>query len=297
MILLTRLAFQGKAPLPQFGLFGGGGSTSVLNTDKYIFDTDVVSPGTNLTGSAPAYAAGVGTKVFGLFCGGFTSTYIASTIKYTYQGNTVAAGAALGTPLAAAAGVGNNTLGIIGAGSQSSGVTNTTYTNIYTYGTNVVTPGVVLGMARSGSAGVGIAAYGIIAGGSDNPIGGTGFNRTYTDRYTYAANTVAPATVLAINTSYTAGLSSATRGIICSGSGTNIYTYASNVVTTGTTMPNNRQYLKGTSSSIIGLIAGSTGGTRSVDKYTFAGDVISSGSLLAVVKSYLSATSSAPGGI
>lgn len=42
-------------------------------------------------------AAAVASTPFGIFGGGYTGTYSAYTDKYTYSGNTVAAGTVLGT--------------------------------------------------------------------------------------------------------------------------------------------------------------------------------------------------------
>ena len=82
---------------------------------------------------------------FGLFGGGFTSADSAYTDKYTYSGDTVAAGTVLGLARYGLAATGNATVGIFGGGYTDA---YSAYTDKYTYSGDTVAAGTVLGLAR-----------------------------------------------------------------------------------------------------------------------------------------------------
>ena len=95
---------------------------------------------------------------FGLFGGGYTDTYSAYTDKYTYSGDTVVAGTALGLARQGLAATGNSTVGIFGGGYADA---NSTYTDKYTYSGDTVAAGTVLGSARYGLAACSSTANGL----------------------------------------------------------------------------------------------------------------------------------------
>jgi hypothetical protein len=89
--------------------------------------------------------AATGNSTVGIFGGGYP--YTAYTDKYTYSGDTVAAGTVLGQARYGLAATGNATVGIFGGGgNNSSGYS--AYTDKYTYSGDAVAAGTVLGQAR-----------------------------------------------------------------------------------------------------------------------------------------------------
>ena len=103
------------------------------------------------------YTAAV-SNAFGLFGGGSTGSNSAYTDKYTYSGDTRAAGTVLGTARQLLAATGNSTVGIFGGGYTGS---YSDYTDKYTYSGDTVAAGTVLGLAILGLAACSSTANGL----------------------------------------------------------------------------------------------------------------------------------------
>jgi hypothetical protein len=91
-----------------------------------------------------------------VFCGGYTTTTVASTDLYSYIGNTVSPGTNLTTVMQGLAATGTSTFGLFGGGAGLSAATFK-----YTYSGNTVAAGTNLGTARQYLAAAGNATTGI----------------------------------------------------------------------------------------------------------------------------------------
>ena len=151
-----------------------------------------------------ATIAGVG--IFGV---GFTTVPVAVTDKYTYSGDTVAAGTSLGTARTWPGATGNSTVGIFSAGATEITLTPTAVTDKYTYSGDVRTAGTSLGTARERHGAAGNSTVGIFGAGRN----AANANIATTEKYTYSGDTVAAGTSLGTARRNLTGCSSAHGGL------------------------------------------------------------------------------------
>jgi hypothetical protein len=264
-------------PYNHFALFAGGytppgspvppGWTPTGNgfftntTEKYIFDSNVVNPGTNL-GEYRENLHSAGNYVIGIITGGDAPNQD-------------------------------------GSGNFTSGSYNTHYTDKYTYLTDTVNPGTLLGTGRNEHAGCGTAFVGIFAGGAndDHAVVATSEKYTYAnDAITAGGNlTVARRWIAASSNPYT-GIY--VGGFVNSGlKNVDLYTFASDTVAAGTNLTEQfGQFGRtGSGNSTTALIGGGYKNgsvTAAVDKYTYTTATWTAGTNLTFARHQFAAASS-----
>lgn len=172
------------------GYFSGGrDATNYSITTKYSFSDDNVSSGSSITGGSRWGLAACGNSTVGIFGSGYSVT---NTCKYTYSGDTVAAGTAMYEGWGIGAG-GNSSDGIFAAGWTNTLSTYLKKSNKYTYSSDSVSSGTDITTAVFGLFGAGDSTTAYLFGGAK-----TGdVSITNTDKYTISAGTVAAGGVLA----------------------------------------------------------------------------------------------------
>jgi len=160
------------------GIFVGGLTTSSVQTnivDVYTFATNTVVAGTAIT-TAEYRLRATGNATVAIM----TSYTSASTSKYTYSGNTSAAGTSLPAARAVSGGLSTPTYGLFCGGSVASA--SSTTVDKYTFSGDTLSTGTNLTSsttANTGLTGAGNTVLGLIFGTS-----------TAVQRYNYAASTV-----------------------------------------------------------------------------------------------------------
>lgn len=305
-IMRTAMFSRRNALSQAFALIAGGVSDSTVQSSsvKYDFSAATVSPGANLT-RPTRYAVGTGNTTLALFAGGSAldgTAYSQLTELYKYASNSVVSGGALADNNGYAGAISSNTLGVIGAGTDSSASVAKTY--LYPYDTNVTSVGASLGQARYGLAGASTTSYGIF--GSGQPVW-TEFS-TRVDRYTYSSNTVVADTSLGVGRRFLGAAGNAETAIFAGGSNgansatllshTDRFTYANSSVATGSALSLAREYIVGAGNSEMGLFTGGSSaaptGTR-VDKYTYTTNTCVAATNLDIPRQNHAAASSTPG--
>lgn len=272
-----------------FALFGGGFTTeNVANTDRYVYATDVVTPGSALA-TTRSQLAGVGNALAALFGGGLTSVVVAVVDKYTYTGDVVTAGTTLTTGTRGLAAAGNAT-GAIFAGGFTTVTVDTVKT--YTYATDAVVAGTVLTTGRANPAATGDSSLALIGGGTS-----VSAVTADVDTYIYSNNTVTPSVTLTSPRHSLAASSNAILGVFGGGleaallAVTDRYVYASDEVLSGTSLATAREDLASASNATFGLFSGgfTTVVVATTDKYTFDSNTVSAGTALGTARRELAA--------
>jgi alpha-tubulin suppressor-like RCC1 family protein len=235
---------------------------------------------------------------FALFGGGFTSAVTAVTDKYTYSGDIVAAGTALGTARYYLAAAGNSTRGIFGGGYIGTAIV--AVTDKYTYSGDTCVAGTSLGIGRSALAAAGNSTQGIFGGGF---TGGT--LTAMTDKYTYSSDTRVAGTALGTARDSLAAAGNSTQGIFGGGyistvtAVTDKYTYSTDAVAGGTVLGTARYGLAAAGNSTLGIFGGgiAAGPVATTDKYTYSGDTRVAGTALGTARNYLAAAGNGTVGI
>ena len=224
-------------------LFAGGYwfySGDVATTTLYYYHDDACVPGVAL-GYVVETAGAASNPTYAYIAGGWSGGRIATSQKYTFGINVVAAGGSLSAAKSYVSGTGNATVGVFGGGMNAAG-TRLATTDVYTYSGDTVSPGTALGVARTAPGATSISTVGYFAGGY------TGTSSTsYVDKYTYSGNTVAVGTALDTTRDSLAAAGGPTSGIFAGGydvggSGgnssatTSKYTYSGDTTTAGTSL-------------------------------------------------------------
>lgn len=245
------LSASGNATI---GIFSQGFTGAIANvTDKYTWAGDIVSAGSVLTGTARTKSSATGNSSVGIFAGGWDHNDVSATVyidasKYTYSGDTVAAGTSLASARYGQGASGNASIGIFMAGSAGTSGNQLNSTK-YTYAGDTVAAGTSLtAFARLDLAATGTPLFGLFTGGNAPPVVST------VDKYTYSSNVITSGTSLAAAHDDGAAAGNATIGVFCAKgatavSVTSVYTYASDSVAAGTLLSTYRPYLAAASST------------------------------------------------
>jgi len=251
---------------------------------------------------------------FGIFGGGmnsvyvpskynYISSYLSSTIIYTYASNTTAAGTNLTYGAKNLAAVGSSVSGVFGSGSTSDGGLSTT--SIYTYSSNTTYVGSELTFNFIGSSAAGNSTLGVFGGGYAT-IGLLSNSQSSTSIYTYSSNSTATGTDLAYIAYLSAAAGNSTLGIFGGGSSydestpkslstTSIYTYSSNAVVAGSNLLYNSSGLAAAGNSTLGVFSEGNHypggfGLPVTSLYTYASNTVVEGQDLTYMKEHASAT-------
>jgi len=280
----------------KFGVIAGGYTTvSTALTSKYYYATDATTTGTNLTLVRHAMGtAGSGNETRAIFFAGAnqTASPIATTAKYTYSGDAVAAGATIANAANYGAATGTTTDGYVSGGAinLTSPGTFAGRHDKYNYAAETRTSAAALITRRwLHSAITDKSTVAIYAGGGSNTIN---YIAT-TEKYTYSSNVMAAATSLTNPKGWAVPLGNSTVGLITSGiqsagenRSTYKYTYSGDTVTSGTTLSTFRWAGGSVSSNVAGIVSYGqsnnfwTSPLASVEIYRYSNETTSTGSNL-----------------
>lgn len=172
---ITTAANYGSATGTTTDGYAAGGATNLASPgtfttrqQKYTYATDTQVASAALGTARWIHASITDKSTVAIHAGGCSNLtfYIATTEKYTYSSNTMAAGTSLPNPKAWAVPIGNGTVGIITSGLQSAGENRSSYK--YTYSGDTVSTGTTLSVFRWGGASVTSNVAGIITYGQSN---------------------------------------------------------------------------------------------------------------------------------
>ena len=214
-----------------------------------------------------------------IFAGGFTTTTVGISDKYTYSTNAVAVGASLSAARRNLAAASDAIVGIFGGG-YSGATVNSVATDRYTYITDVFVSGNSLSPAKSNHA---------ATGGPDYALFGAGYTTTdtsTTQKYAYTSDILTSGTALLTPRRALAAAGNATLGLFAGGydgaislAVTDKYTYATSVVTIGTVLGTARNSLAASASQAVAIFGGGiTSASLAVtDRYTFIDNTVAAG--------------------
>lgn len=237
------------------------GTNAGASVDVVAYGTLTWVTGTALARATAAETFGVGESTRGIFAGGSPNTGIpvTTTDKYTYSGDTTAAGTALNVARNNGGGAANATVGICGGGYNTTPAVIAT-TSKYTFSGDTTAAGTAFATARSGVTGTGNTTTGIFGGGVDTAGTLVG---TSTEKYTYSGDTRVAGTALGTAKYFggSSALGNTTKGIFAGGDDNNLPTNYS-----------------------------------TSDKYTYSGDTRAAGGTLSAAISKTAGVSGTPGG-
>lgn len=316
-----------KTPYNQFALFAGGftppftyvppGYPGNQNngfftavTDKYLFQTGVVLPGTNLglwrenLGGAGNYTRGIlvggdtpNINPDGSFASGsFNTDY---TDKYTYITDVVAPGTVLGTGRNEIGGTGTAFIGLFAGGSITNGTLLAT-SEKYVYANDTISYGSNLQVARRWLNASSNPTLGIFTGGFIN------HGLVYVDLYTFSNDSCVPGTNMTTEQFGRTGTGNSSLALISAGykqgvvtNNTDKYTYSNSTWTAGTNLGSSPNQLAAASDPNMAVIAGgvTSGWVQYNNTYTYADDSVLHGSNLATNRYCLAGLSTSPSGL
>lgn len=290
------LAGKKKNTIVAMALMGGGlDSSTQYITQKFAYETDAFSMGSQLA-FATMYSAAFGNTKVGLFFQGNTS--IASSSIYYYRNDAVTSGAVLAQPRKDAAGASTDVTGIIigGYGASASRATS----EKYTYANSAISFGGNLTTGRGALAGAGNLSTGIFSSGASFAL----TNTAKKDKYTYANDSVVATTNATVAKRRLAASANDAIAVIAGGytsssvATTEKHMFSDDAVFATSALALARHWLSGTGNKEVAIFAGGGAGSpglANVDKYIYSSGVMSPSKSLTISQYAHSATSASPG--